>query len=1017
VRDHQRADYLQLIEDVHARLTEIRNFAAEEGRLSCVEDEIEQSQKQQVEEVRTRLVAEAEHIKEESTAYQRIGNAIQTGDVATANELIDLTLHGDTLPDVPDLPDNFQNFYPRNSALIDEFLNNPANQNQLSTLIRNQRSIPGLDMRQVPGAQIGSAIDMLDAWMALKRTKRPSKDQLQILFQRLGFNAQNISESNAMGRAVITMDTASLTHRAECPIPHFGSKANGHYRVFCIWDRPSDEEILTFVRQNRGTAPAIVLFFGRLTEHKRRSIATLVRNDSLNFLLIDELLITYLCGERGSRLPVMFDCALPFTFQNPYVTTGSNVPPEMFYGRRWEREQITDTHGSCFVYGGRQLGKTALLMSIRDEFHAPADQRIALYIDLLSFTDDIWVMLSRTFRNLQDVDIQIGDARSAGKLSDRLKAWLLADDRRRILLMLDEADRFLEADSADGFRRTSALKGIMEATNRRFKVVFAGLHNVQRTTRQENHPLAHFGEPICIGPLLDRGEWKEAKALIEKPFWSLGFRFDNLDLVTRILSRTNYYPSLIQLYCNQIHHSVKLDNSTLRGGPPYVITTKHVEDAYLSRQYKDAIQDKFDLTLNLDLRYKALALIIARNSSLGSSKSMTVKAIREEAFSWWKLGFEQSRTEEDFRILLDEMIGLGILREKDNQFALRTPNLLSLLGREEQVDTKLIELSYSAAPQPYTAQVAHNSDPKCNYWRNPLTEQQDGELRAERNAVTLIYATKAAGLDDLEHFLAQSFESSHFERCQIVSADRIEFRKYLEHVRGKIAAGTTLIFVRQSPWTYAWIEEALSLSKTKTRFTSIVFVADPEAAWRLIPDRSILESQITSRRLNAISLQPWHPHFLSRWLGDCSIGSNGADEAKVIGALTGSWPLILEEFRAAINAETKPWKEALRTVASRIDSSDSNQRYQEAFGLNVPIPHKVLSEMAGYGGTMNVDDLAELLDSMTKQQVDEVIYWGDRLGLVQPAAGGEWALDDVAQKVLTAGTKKTNELVVTAGTE
>jgi len=33
--------------------------------------------------------------------------------------------------------------------------------------------------------------------------------------------------------------------------------------------------------------------------------------------------------------------------------------------------------------------------------------------------------------------------------------WLSADERRRILLLLDEADRFLESDSKDGFKRTS----------------------------------------------------------------------------------------------------------------------------------------------------------------------------------------------------------------------------------------------------------------------------------------------------------------------------------------------------------------------------------------------------------------------------------------------------------------------------------------------------------------------------------------------------------------------------------
>jgi len=61
------------------------------------------------------------------------------------------------------------------------------------------------------------------------------------------------------------------------------------------------------------------------------------------------------------------------------------------------------------------------------------------------------------------------------------------------LLLLDEADSFLEQDGKESehyepFRRCQRLKGLMEDTKHRFKVIFAGLHNVQRTTRFSNHP-------------------------------------------------------------------------------------------------------------------------------------------------------------------------------------------------------------------------------------------------------------------------------------------------------------------------------------------------------------------------------------------------------------------------------------------------------------------------------------------------------------------------------------------------
>lgn len=768
------------------------------------------------------------------------------------------------------------------------------------------------------------------------------------------------------------------------------------------------------MRHGRQGAPAAVLYFGRLNESRRRSLAHLSRTDNLNFILIDDLVVAYLCGQSGSRLPVMFDCTLPFAFINPYTTTSSNVAPEMFYGRRWERDQITDPMGSCFVYGGRQLGKTALLLFIRDEFHAPAEQRVALWIDLRSVTDDIWIVLSRAFKDLPDVDLQIGDARSEQKLLERLYAWLTDNDKRRILLLLDEADRFLESDSEEGFRRTSVLKGLMERTNRRFKVVFAGLHNVQRTTKQQNHPLAHFGEPICVGPLLDRGEWKEAKALIERPFWSMGFRFESPDLVTRILSRTNYYPSLIQLYCNQIFQSVKMDQARLRSGPPYLITDRHLEDAYFSHQFENAIREKFQLTLNLDPRYRVLALIIALNSVQDAARPMTVNDIREQAFTWWQPGFSGSRTEEDFRVLLDEMLGLGVLREVNGAFALRTPNLLSLLGRQDQIEQKLLQSSYEVPPPVYSAHVHRTSDRKQPWRRNPLSDQQESELRAEKNSVTVIFGTKASGLDDLDHFLAQSFDSTHLVACDVHEPDRHQFRKYLDVVRAKAQNGTTLLLVRRNPWTADWIEEALAAPKGRTRFTSVVFVADPETAWSLSQHRSMLETLIASRRINTISLQPWHPSVLWRWLGDCGIGSNALEEQEEIGARTGRWPKLLEDFRGAIVSGGLTWKAALEEISKRLEDGANLEMYREAFGLDVAVPAKVLEEMAALGGQVLINDLAELLNADPRGQIGDVFYWADRLGLIQPAPRGEWLLDTTVCKLLL-GKTHADALVGSAG--
>ena len=208
--------------------------------------------------------------------------------------------------------------------------------------------------------------------------------------------------------------------------------------------------------------------------------------------------------------------------------------------------------GSCFIYGGRQLGKTALLCDIERSFHTPSEGQIALWIDLKTRgigvdrpIDEIWQILTGEFKKLGVLPTNLPDHTGPDRLFERIQEWLemmnsvaFSSCWMKRTASLPRMERGIRASSTH--QRTNG------QNERRFKVLFAGLHNVQRTTKQENHPLAHYGDPLCIGPLLANGEWREARALVERPLASLGFRFESPDLVTRILSQTNYtYGSLI----------------------------------------------------------------------------------------------------------------------------------------------------------------------------------------------------------------------------------------------------------------------------------------------------------------------------------------------------------------------------------------------------------------------------------------------------------------------------------------
>ena len=158
----------------------------------------------------------------------------------------------------------------------------------------------------------------------------------------------------------------------------------------------------------------------------------------------------YLSTVGPGRMSALFDCTLPFTCAEPFVTTASVVPPELFYGRAKERQDIMDRYGSCFVYGGRQIGKTALLRSVEAEFNRPTPPsepsagegetqgRIAKWIDLKQNAigearppGDVWTVI---WRELNDVRGESSDTPPQGRdalierLSGHIREWLSQSD-------------------------------------------------------------------------------------------------------------------------------------------------------------------------------------------------------------------------------------------------------------------------------------------------------------------------------------------------------------------------------------------------------------------------------------------------------------------------------------------------------------------------------------------------------------------------------------------------------------
>ena len=126
------------------------------------------------------------------------------------------------------------------------------------------------------------------------------------------------------------------------------------------------------------------------------------------------------------------------------------MPPEIFIGRQEELEKIESPSGVNIVYGGRQLGKSALLKKAKMDIDFDENNNRAVYIEIKGM--DYERAAKKICCELYDAGVlkEEIDTTDWDVLARAIKKRLLDDKEERIpylLLLLDEAMRFLRHSS------------------------------------------------------------------------------------------------------------------------------------------------------------------------------------------------------------------------------------------------------------------------------------------------------------------------------------------------------------------------------------------------------------------------------------------------------------------------------------------------------------------------------------------------------------------------------------------
>ena len=310
----------------------------------------------------------------------------------------------------------------------------------------------------------------------------------------------------------------------------------------------------------------------------------------------------------------------------------------MFMGRVDELNKIKDPQGIHLLYGGRQLGKSALLKKAKKDIDGK-DGNKSVYVDIKNSDVEKSIKVITEELIYSGIFDKNKHFNNWSEFASELRNTIRRSNINYFLLLLDEGDKFIEDCKNYDYSPIDDLKRICEDTTIGFKFVIAGLHNIarfDRSSKSKNSVIPHL-KALTIKPF----KYIEARQLLEYPLGSLGMYFGDDEktqgLISTILATTNYFPGLIQFYCSQLVESLRNpDYDSIypqTTTPPYFITEKHIQKILANKDFQEQIKEKFSITLDLDEDnyYDIIALLMADGChSEGSAFGTTPEKIYDK---------------------------------------------------------------------------------------------------------------------------------------------------------------------------------------------------------------------------------------------------------------------------------------------------------------------------------------------------------------------------------------------------
>jgi hypothetical protein len=742
------------------------------------------------------------------------------------------------------------------------------------------------------------AAAFLDSWIALTeaRTLNEIHEPLAEFFKAAGTveSPAAMSEPGNNGRTAFHLPSKTFVGSARLQNfwvpPTLGSAARD-LRGVVLRHRPQAELMAQIIGELPMNTPSFVLGRTHLTLARRSAIT---RDHPV--IIVDDDLVAYMAVHPDQRLAKMMEVGLLTFHDNPYDDYGGPVPTEMFFGRRTELLRLAGNKSAMVLYGGRRLGKSSLLDRIQFESRqnlvrtgGEARGEVAIYIPLESridsavFGDDhklfAWMGIYRGMVNNEFIRSAKVEPKTADGLREYIRSEIMGGNALTgdCYLLIDEADEVMARDIETAGSFATSLRALCDDVRDvcRIRYVIAGLHNLTRMHTEGNTALAK-ADAIALQPFSSGQDILMGVELITKPLAALGFIFpkSSEDLPMRILAMCNFYPAFVQLYCKNLIQD--LYNKRGNSPPTTPIEAADLDKVERNKDFIGVMQEKFRYNLDLDKRYKAIALILAdtyyRGNGSGVEQGLTASEIRDLCQMMFPNHFSKTG-EGAFPALLDEMEKLTVIDRKGGRFQLRTPHIATMMGSRDDVDHKIDELGRETAPgnripgetRPFLIRGNGNERtafPMPSGWVRQLLHEE------ERN-LTILVGNHLSGLAEIEG-LKQSWtigRDAQFESKFFSNIDNA--RPYINSVRRLTANEPTnrIVAVPSRAWNKSQIGDyaafANSLARPlltldqRQRATNVrlVLIANPQQAWELA---QLVHAAGIKRGWGVEAVPPWN---------------------------------------------------------------------------------------------------------------------------------------------------------------